>query len=379
MTAPGPSRVPVGKLAFVEFTSPDPVGLGRVFGKLGMTAIGRHRRLDATLHRQGEINFVVNADPASYAVEFGRRHGPSIAGLAIPVDDPAEVRGLAMDRGARAFPGGAAPLLGGELTLGVGESLLYLVPRAEPELPFRDFVPLPGVDQRPEGFGFRHIDHVTHCVPVPEMKYWVDFYRTIFGFSIVFEFEAKGKASGFHTQAVRDDDMNVCVTILEPTSPESQIQEFMDEYNGSGVQHVAIASEDLYGSVERMTKAGIELMPTPGSYYDMVDARLPGHGERLEDLRRLNILIDGSTARHSALGTRHSAGASALGSGVGDDSEAQPRLLLQVFTRKMVGPIFFEAIQRKGNYSFGEGNAQALFDAIEREQIARGTVRVDPS
>lgn len=186
------------------------------------------------------------------------------------------------------------------------------------------------------------------------MKYWVDFYRTIFGFSIVFEFEAKGRASGFHTQAVRDDDMNVCVTILEPTSPESQIQEFMDEYHGSGVQHVAIASADLYGSVERMAGAGIDVLTTPGSYYDTVDQRLPGHGERIADLKRLNILIDGASASQSP--------------------DGEPHILLQVFTKKMIGPIFFEAIQRKGNYGFGEGNAQALFDAIERDQIARGAI-----
>ena len=341
----------VGRLAFVEFASPDPAALAAVFGRIGMTAVARHRHKSATLYRQGDVNFVLNADPASYAASFARLHGPAISGLAIPVDDPAGMREVAMAKGARPFPRSAEPLIDVPLTLGVGDSLLYLVPRHAVDSVFADFEPIPGVDQHPAGFGFTHIDHVTHCVPVPEMKYWVDFYRTIFGFSIVFEFEAKGKASGFHTQAVRDDGMNVCVTILEPTTPESQIQEFMDDYHGAGVQHVAMISTDLCESVSRMIAAGTEFLSTPASYFDALDARLPGHGEDIARLRRLNILLDGETAAHSHDGV--------------------PRTLLQIFTRTMVGPIFFEAIQRKGNTGFGEGNAQALFDAIERDQLAR--------
>ncbi len=345
-------KLAVGRLALVEFSGPDPKALGQVLEGIGMTAVAKRRGREAVLYRQGGINFVVNTDASSYAAGFGARHGPSITGLAIPVDDPVAVQRIAIERGARAFRGGAEPLVPGPLTLGVGDSLLYLVPKGA-DL-FGDFEPLPGVDQHPAGFGFTHIDHVTHCVPVPEMKYWVDFYQAIFGFSIVFEFEAKGRASGFHTQAVRDDDMNVCVTILEPTTPESQIQEFMDQYHGAGVQHVAIASNDLYHSVARMVDAGTPFLTTPASYYEMIDARMPGHGENLAELMRLSLLLDGTTAAQSPDGQEH--------------------LLLQIFTKKVVGPIFFEAIQRKANYGFGEGNAQALFDAIEREQIARGAI-----
>ncbi len=348
-------KLAVGKMAFVEFSAPNPDDLSVVFAKIGMTPIARHRNKRATLYRQGDINFVLNADPASHAARFAASHGPSIVGLAIPVDDPALVRGIALSRGARPYIGAAEPLIASQLVLGVGGSILYLVRRDGADHPFADFVPVPGVDQHPAGFGFTHVDHVTHCVPVPEMRYWVDFYQRIFGFSIVFEFEAKGKASGFHTQAVRDDGMNVCVTILEPTSTESQIQEFMDEYRGAGVQHVAMSSGDLYQTVDRMVKAGTDFLQTPASYYAMLDGRLPGHRENVPELRRLNLLLDGTTASQ--------------------DPDGRDHLLLQIFTKKMVGPIFFEAIQRKENYGFGVGNAQALFDAIEREQIARGSVK----
>jgi 4-hydroxyphenylpyruvate dioxygenase len=348
-------KLAVGKIAFVEFAAPAPDRLAREFERIGMTAVARHRTRSATLYRQGDIAFVLNSDPASHAVRFAARHGPSIAGLAIPVDDPDAVRAVALSRGARPYVEPGEPLVRGPMVEGVGGSILYLVRRDGADRPLADFVPLDGIDQRPEGFGFTHIDHVTHCVPVPEMRYWVDFYRRIFGFSIVFEFEAKGKASGFHTQAVRDDGMNVCVTILEPTTVESQIQEFMDEYRGAGVQHVAMATENLYLTVDRMARAGTEFLSTPAAYYAMLDQRLPGHRENRAELERLNLLLDGATAVQSDDGSDH--------------------LLLQIFTKKMVGPIFFEAIQRKGNYGFGEGNAQALFDAIEREQISRGTVR----
>jgi 4-hydroxyphenylpyruvate dioxygenase len=345
-------KLAVGRMAFIQFAAPDPGALETVFSRIGMTAVARHRRKAATLYRQGDVNFVLDSDPASHAAGFAREHGPGITALAIPVDDPAQVRKAALGLGARPYVGAGAPLLDGELVEGVGGSILHLVPRDRPDRWFADFEPLPGVDQHPQGFGATHVDHVTHCVPVPEMRYWVDFYRRIFGFSIVFEFEARGKASGFHTQAVRDDGMNVCVTILEPTTPESQIQEFMDEYRGAGVQHVALASRNLYRTVDLMRRAGTEFLPTPGAYYDAIDQRLPGHREDVAELRRLDILLDGTTRAGS------------------DDGE--DHLLLQIFTRKMVGPIFFEAIQRKANYGFGEGNAQALFDAIEREQLARG-------
>ena len=360
MNAPDQERldkVSVGKLAFVEFGTDEAgvPGLARAFERIGMTLVARHRHRNATLYRQGDINFVINVDPKSFAAEFAREHGPCIAGLAIPVEDPGAVRAAALQKGARPYTRTLEPLVTEPLIEGVGGSLLYLVQQPHVGALFDDFVMLPDVPRRPTGFGLTHVDHVTHCVPVPEMRYWVDFYRTIFGFSIVFEFVARGKASGFHTQAVRDDDMNVCVTILEPTDPVSQIQEFMDEYRGAGVQHVALASSDLYASVERMVAAGVEFLPTPATYYEMLDQRLPGHGEDVARLQRLSMLLDGSTEAQSP--------------------DRRPHLLLQIFTRKTVGPIFFEAIQRKDNYGFGEGNAQALFEAIEREQIARGAMR----
>ena len=200
---------------------------------------------------------------------------------------------------------------------------------------------------------FERIDHVTHCVHPGGMSEWVDFYERIFGFEQVFKFVAGNAENGFDTIAVRAPDSAACVTVVEPMGAASQIQEFIDEYHGEGIQHIAMSSGDLYETVERLVGQGIEFLPTPDTYYDALDERVPGHGEDVARLKRLDMLLDGANT--------------------GENPSAKARLLLQIFTRKMVGPIFFEAIQRKGDTSFGEGNAKALFEAIKREQESAAT------
>ena len=336
--------------AFMEFTSPRPDELVAMLQRMGFRAAGRHRRQRMTWMRQGGVNFIVNAEPGSHAAAFAHAHGPSCAGMAFRVQDAA-----ASVEQARAL--GAPPATARDRSLvpqgalkGIGDSALYLVDEvalAQLRSQF-DFEP---VEEPPAPF--ERIDHVTHCVHPGGMSEWVDFYERIFGFEQVFKFVAGNAENGFDTIAVRAPDSAACVTVVEPMGAASQIQEFIDEYHGEGIQHIAMSSGDLYETVERLVDQGIEFLPTPDTYYDALDERVPGHGEDVARLKRLDMLLDGANT--------------------GENPSAKARLLLQIFTRKMVGPIFFEAIQRKGDTSFGEGNAKALFEAIKREQESAAT------
>ena len=331
--------------AFMEFASPRPQDLIKQLRRMGFRQAGRHRARAITWMRQGGVNFIVNAEPATHAAGFAQAHGPSCAGMAFLVEDVPAAMELARRLGAQAATMAAASLVPAGALRGIGDSALYLVDaRAIAEL--KSAFEFTLVDE--PAMPFQRIDHVTHCVHPGHMADWVAFYERIFGFEQVFKFVAGNEQNGFDTVAVRALDSAACVTVIEPMGRASQIQEFIDEYRGEGIQHVAMASGDLYTTVERLVSEGIEFLPTPAAYYEALDERVPGHGEDIARLRNLNMLLDGANT--------------------GENPDDKARLLLQIFTRKMVGPIFFEAIQRKGDTSFGEGNAKALFEAIKREQ-----------
>ncbi|VWX61414.1 Hemolysin VllY [Burkholderiales bacterium 8X] len=336
--------------AFMEFTSPEPDDLIATLQRLGFRVAGRHRERRLVWMRQGRVDFIVNGEPGSHAARFANAHGPSCAGMAFEVEDAAASMKRALDLGARPATVASASLLPEGALRGIGDSALYLVDQASiaalrAQFDFEPF-------DEPEA-PFQRVDHVTHCVNAGGMAEWVEFYERIFGFEQVFKFVAGDASNGFDTIAVRAPDSAACVTVVEPMGAASQIQEFIDEYRGEGIQHIAMSSEDLYTSVQRLTVGGVEFLPTPASYYEALDARVPGHGEDIPRLKRLNMLLDGANT--------------------GENPDERARLLLQIFTRKMVGPIFFEAIQRKGDTSFGEGNAKALFEAIKREQEGVGS------
>lgn len=331
--------------AFMEFASPQPRELIALLERMGFRTAGRHRTRAMTWMRQGGVHFIVNGEPGSHAAGFAAAHGPSCAGMAFQVADAAGSMQLARQLGAQAATLAATSLVPEGALRGIGDSALYLVDERSLEQLKSGFEFQP-VDE--PAMPFERVDHVTHCVHPGRMAEWVDFYERIFGFEQVFKFVAGNEQNGFDTIAVRAPDSAACVTVIEPMGQASQIQEFIDEYRGEGIQHVAMASGDLYTTVERLVSAGIEFLPTPASYYEALDQRVPGHGEDIARLRKLNMLLDGGNT--------------------GENPDAKARLLLQIFTRKMVGPIFFEAIQRKGDTSFGEGNAKALFEAIKREQ-----------
>jgi 4-hydroxyphenylpyruvate dioxygenase len=348
---------------FVEFAAPEPKAMGALFEKMGFTAIARHRHKDVTLYRQGEINFIINAEPDSFAQRFARKHGPSVCAIAIRVNDAAYAYKRALDLGAWGFDTHNGPM---ELNIpaikGVGDSLLYLVDRwrgkgtpgaiGDISIYDVDFVAIPGAQANPVGSGLTYIDHLTHNVHRGRMKEWAEFYENLFNFREVRYFDIKGKLTGLTSKAMTSPCGKIRIPINESADDKSQIAEYLDEYRGEGIQHIALGTDDAYRSVQAMKDSGIQFQDTIDTYYELIDRRLPGHGENVAELRRLRLLIDGSTPENG-----------------------NNELLLQIFTQNVIGPIFFEIIQRKGDQGFGEGNFRALFESIELDQIRRGVLQ----
>jgi 4-hydroxyphenylpyruvate dioxygenase len=336
---------------FVEYTAPDPAALGRLFERLGFVAVARHRSKKVTLYRQGDVNFIVNGEPESFAQAFARLHGPSVCAIAFRVRDAAKAYERAVMLGARPVQGKVGPM---ELNIpaieGIGGSLLYLVDRyGERTIYDVDFVPTPGAEARPAGVGLVGIDHLTHNVHQGRMAQWARFYEQLFNFREVRYFDIEGKLTGLRSKAMTSPCGKIRIPINESADDKSQIEEYLAAYRGEGIQHIALAARDIYGTVETLRAAGIKFQDVPDTYYEQVDARLPGHGEDLARLARNRILIDGAPQQGGGL-------------------------LLQIFTDTMIGPIFFEIIERKGNEGFGEGNFRALFESIELDQIRRGVL-----
>ena len=335
---------------FVEYAAPEPQALAKLFETMGFAAVARHRAKDVTVYRQGDINFIVNAEEQCFAQAFGRVHGPSICAIALRVRDAAFAHENAIELGARSHRGTVGPMeLNIPAILGIGDSLIYLVDRyGERTIYDVDFVPVEGVPERPEGVGLTEIDHLTHNVHRGRLDAWSAYYERLFNFREIRFFDIRGQSTGLRSRAMVSPCGKIRIPINESADDKSQIEEYLAAYKGEGIQHIALATDDIHGAVEALRKRGIGFMSVPDSYYDAIDERLPDHGEDLERLRRDRILIDG-------------------------DPKAG-RLLLQIFTDTVIGPIFFEIIQRKGDEGFGEGNFQALFEAMERDQIARGVL-----
>jgi len=335
---------------FVEFAAPEPKELDALFLKLGFTAIARHRSRNVTLYRQGDINFLVNAEPGSFAVDFAAEHGPCACGFAIRVRDAGKAFRLARERGAEAFARKAdtVPVDTPKIT-GIGGSILYLVDRYGDRSVYEDFEPFPGAEQHPRGVGLTLLDHLTHNVERGNMDKWAGFYERLFNFREIRYFDIKGARTGLVSRAMTSPDGKVRIPINESSDDKSQIAEYLQQYGGEGIQHIALFTSDIYKTVEGLRANRVGFLDVPDTYYEMIDERLPGHGEDIERMRANRILIDG-------------------------DPETKQRLLLQIFTETNIGPIFFEIIQRKGNEGFGEGNFQALFESIERDQQRRGVI-----
>ena len=335
---------------FIEFTAPDAPALSAVFESLGFQLVGRHRSKNVSQYRQGDINLILNAEPKSPAATFGTLHGPGICAMAFRVKDARAAYERALGLGAKAFHGRPGPM---ELNIpaieGIGESALYLVDRYGGHTIYDvDFVPVG--EERVEGVGLKAIDHRTHNVYAGRMDHWAKFYEDIFAFREIRYFDIHGKLTGLRSRAMTSPDGMIRIPLNESADDKSQIAEYLEAYKGEGIQHVALSTDDIYATVAGLKRRGIAFAePPPDTYYEMLDERLPGHGEPVEKMRELGILVDGS------------------GRGSGR--------LLQIFTGTLIGPIFFEIIQRKGDEGFGEGNFQALFESMERDQIRRGVLR----
>ncbi len=348
---------------FVEFAAPDPKAMGTLFLELGFRPVARHRHKDVLLYRQGEINFLVNAEPRSFAQHFARRHGPSVCAIAFRVKDAAQAYARARELDAWLIENHPGPM---ELAIpaikGVGDSLIYLVDRYPENTWGRtiydvDFVPLPGNDAfwegraaAPAGSGLVCVDHLTHNVHRGRMAEWAEFYQRLFNFREIRYFDIEGQLTGLKSRAMTSPCGKIRIPINESSDERSQVQEYLSAYRGEGIQHIALATQNIYETVDRLIAAGVKLLDTPDTYYEGIEGRLPGHGEPLEELKKRRILIDGSP-----------------GGGI----------LLQIFTETVIGPIFFEIIQRKGDEGFGEGNFRALFESIERDQVRRGVLKAN--
>ncbi|MCW5770800.1 MAG: 4-hydroxyphenylpyruvate dioxygenase [Rhodospirillaceae bacterium] len=335
---------------FVEYTAPDTAALGRLFEQLGFTAVARHRSKAVTLYKQGDVNFILNAEPDSFAQSFARVHGPSVCAMAFRVKNAAKAFKRALALGAEAGPTTAGPM---ELNIpsirGIGGSLIYFVDRYGPRGTIYDIDFEPTGDAGP-GAGLAEIDHLTHNVHRGRMDPWAQFYRRLFNFREIKYFDIEGKLTGLKSRAMTSPCGKIRIPINESSDDKSQIQEYLEAYRGEGIQHIALSTGDIYATVDLMRASGVEFQDSPDTYYDAIDKRLPGHGEAVAELKKRRILIDGAPAE---------------GGGI----------LLQIFTKTVIGPIFFELIQRKGNEGFGEGNFRALFESIEEDQIRRGVLK----
>ncbi len=340
---------------FVEFAAPDPKVLETAFALLGFTEVAKHRSKEVTLWRQGDINFIINSEPNSPAYYFAREHGPCACGMAFRVKDAHVAYARALEQGAQPVELETGPM---ELRLpaikGIGGATVYLIDRYEEGTSIYDidFNFIDGVDRHPEGCGFDVIDHLTHNVYRGRMEYWATYYEKLFNFREIRYFDIKGEYTGLLSKAMTAPDGKIRIPLNEEASAGiGQIEEYLMSFNGEGIQHIAFSCDNLIECWDRLQKQGIEFMTAPPSaYYEMLEDRLPGHGEPIDELQPRGILLDGTTD--------------------GDE----PRLLLQIFSANMVGPTFFEFIQRKQDEGFGEGNFKALFESIERDQVARGIV-----
>ena len=342
---------------FIEFCAPEKGLIEPVFGAMGFTRIARHRSKDVELWRQGEINLIANYEPRSHAAYFAAEHGPSACGMAFRVKNAAQAYVAAIERGAEPVESKTGVM---ELRIpairGIGGAVIYLVDRYGDDLSIYDidFVYEPGIDRHPVGAGFKLIDHLTHNVYGGRMAYWASYYERIFNFREIRYFDIKGEYTGLTSKAMTAPDGKIRIPLNEEgKAGGGQIEEFLRAYNGEGIQHIAFICDDIIACWDRLKALGTPFMsPPPNSYYEMLEARLPGHGEPVTELQVRGILLDGST------------------------EDGDPRLLLQIFSEAQVGPVFFEFIQRKKDEGFGEGNFKALFESIERDQIARGTLEV---
>jgi 4-hydroxyphenylpyruvate dioxygenase len=337
---------------FVEFTSPDPHILAKLFESLGFTAVSKHRSKNVLRYKQGDINFILNMEPSGQPAHFRGQHGAGANAMAFRVKDAAKAYAEAIRRGAEPAFGNVGPM---ELNIpaiqAIGGAYIYLVDRYGAHGIYEiDFLPIEGADEKKNSVGLTYLDHLTHNLHRGNMAKWADYYERIFNFREIRYFDIEGKQTGLLSKAMTSPDGKIRIPLNESRDDKSQIEEFLKDYGGEGIQHIALGADNIYESVEALRRNGIPFQTAPDTYFEGIGQRLGDHGEDVERLHRNQILIDGAPTQGQGL-------------------------LLQIFTANQIGPIFFELIQRKGNEGFGEGNFRALFESIEADQIRRGVLK----
>lgn len=345
-------------MEFVEFAHPEPEKLDTLFRSMGFVPVAKHKTKDITLYRQGDINYLLNAEKGSFADRFIDLHGPCAASMAWRVVDAQHAFNHAIEQGATAYQGNDKTLDVPAIE-GIGGSILYFIERYGKKgsvYPDQGFDWLGEADPKPQGFGFYYLDHLTHNVIRGNMDKWYNFYHKLFNFKQIRFFDIEGKLTGLFSRALTSPCGKIRIPINESADEKSQIEEYLKKYKGEGIQHIAIGSENIYQGTDMLYDHGLRFMPgPPDAYYQNSHARVNGHQEPIDAMQKHGILIDGE--------------------GVVDGG--QTKILLQIFSKTVIGPIFFEFIQRKGDDGFGEGNFRALFESIEQDQIARGVIGKD--
>ncbi len=339
---------------FVEFAHPEPQELRDLFTRMGYAHTATHKTKAIELWQQGDITYVLNAEPGSHALRFVEEHGPCAPSMAWRVVDAQHAFAHAVAKGAEPYDG-PGKTMDVPAIVGIGGSLIYFIDQYYETSPYNaefDWV----ADAHPEGVGFYYLDHLTHNVHKGNMDVWFRFYGDLFNFKEIRFFDIEGKFTGLYSRALTSPCGRIRIPINEDRGETGQIVSYLKKYKGEGIQHIAVGTEDIYGSVDAISDNGIRFMPAPpAAYYELSKERVVGHEEPLDRMQKHGILIDGE--------------------GVVDGGET--RILLQIFSKTVVGPIFFEFIQRKGDDGFGEGNFKALFESIEAEQIATGELKPD--
>ncbi|TCM69074.1 4-hydroxyphenylpyruvate dioxygenase [Acinetobacter calcoaceticus] len=338
--------------AFIEFVATTH-SLDPIFASMGFSKVAKHKSKDTYLWRQGNINLILNYQPDSQASFFYQEHGPSACAMGFRTRDAAKAYSKALELGAEPMYSKVGAM---ELNIpaikGIGGMPIFLIDR---DIYENDFIFLDGVERHPVGAGLNEIDHLTHNVYKGRMEYWANFYERIFNFKEIRYFDIKGEYTGLTSKALTAPDGLIRIPLNEDSDKgNGQIAEFLTNFNGEGIQHIAFICDDLVGTWDKLKALGLKFMTAPPeTYYEMLAERLPEHGEPTDELKKRGILLDGSC------------------------KDGQKKLLLQIFSENMLGPVFFEFIQRKDDDGFGEGNFKALFESIERDQIRRGVLETN--
>lgn len=336
---------------FLEFTTHDPQKLKEQFTSLGLVPLATHREQDVTIYQQNDIRFIINLTKETLASKFADVHGPSASAMGFRVKDAKKAYQHAISNGATPYH---TPQKNATYHLpaiyGVGGSLIYFVEYKNNKPNYAEdfsYLPTPLKKASPD---LTYIDHVTHNLHRGNLDEWANFYIRLFNFKEVRYFDIEGRLTGLKSRAMASPCGKIRIPLNESSDDQSQIEEFLNVFNGEGIQHIALGTNNIYDSVKALKQNNLEFLDTPNTYYELIEKRLPKHGEPLEELKKLRILIDGET-------------------------KTERKLLLQIFTQNMLGPVFFEIIQRKGDDGFGEGNFRALFESIELDQIRRGVIK----